>query len=408
MPELAVALPAAGAIAVSLLRGHRPAALSVGAGLGVAGLVAVSLSRVGTGPVSGALTAPIAAPARAVLIFTCLSGALAVLLVPRGANRIPVLGAVLTGVAAVAATAELTEPLVIAVVLIVLASLHAALPAFASFAARMRAPVYGALLLIFATLAGAGLAGVTLGRLAGVALVLGMTAIIGVAPYVRRLDPREPAAVSPLAWLGFVGPGLAVVLATRLAATLPAEAAAGYSAVLLALGVFNLAAAAVGARLAASPADLWRHSFLSDWGLILVGLGLLNVSAAAGVYLLMVGILLFRLPLYLLARPALVAAEPGGRPGLLTIVLAAALAGGAPFAGFPARLLLLRGASQSAWPIGVLLVAAMLAWLPLSMNLARTLGRPTRARVGAVVILLVVNAALGLYPAPVIGLFTQR
>lgn len=408
MPELAFALPAAGAVAVSLLRGHRPAALGAGSILGVAGLIAISLSRVGTGPASGALTAPIAAPARAVLIFTCLSGGLAVLLVPRGADRLPVLGSVLTALAALAMISVLTEPLLIAVVLIALASLYAAMPAFASFAARVRAPIYGALLLIFASLAGAGLAGLTLGRLAGVALVLGVTAIIGVAPYVRNLDPREPTAVSPVAWLGFIGPGLAVLLATRLAATLPAEAATGYSAVLLALGVLNLAAGAVGARLAASPADLWRHSFLADWGLILVGLGLLNVTAAAGVYLLMVGVLVFRLPLYLLARPALVAAEPAGRSGSLTIVLAAALAGGAPFAGFPARLLLLRGASQSAWPVALLLVAAMLAWLPLSMDLARTFGRPTRGLLGAVVILLVVNAAIGLYPAPVIGLFTQR
>lgn len=407
MPELAFALPAAGAIALSVLRGHRPAALGAGAILGLAGLVAIILARVGGQPVSGALTAPIAAPARAVLIFTCFSGGLAVLLVPRGADRVPVLGSVLAGLAALAAVMLLAEPLLIALALIVLASLQAALPGYASFATRSRAPIYGALLLIFATLAGAGLAGVTLGRLAGVALVLGMTAIIGVAPYVRSLDPREPIAVSPMAWLGFVGPGLAVVLVTRLAATLPAEAAAGYSAVLLALGAFNLAVAAIGARFAVSPADLWRHSLLADWGLILIGLGLVNVTAAAGAYLLMVGILVFRLPLYAVARPALIASEPVARPGLLGIVLAAALAGGAPFAGFPARLLLLRGASQSAWPVALLLLAGMLAWLPLSFNLARTFGQLSRRTLGVLAILLLINAAIGLYPGPVIGLFTQ-
>lgn len=416
MPELAFAFPAAGALAVSVLRGHRGAALAAGGALGLAGLLVAALGAAGAA-LPGIPSLPIlipsldlapSAPGRAVLIVTFVSGALAVVLVPRGADRVPLLACVLVGLAAVAALVALSDPLLLAAVLMVAAALHSALPGTTSFASRVRAPLYGVLLILFGSLAATSGANPTLARLAGLALVLGVTAVIGVAPYLHGLRASEPTPASTIAWLGFLGPALAVVLVTRLAATLPQEAGPGYTAVLLGMGIFNLGIAAVGAWQAAAPVDLWRHSFLADWGLVLVGLGLLNSAAAGGSYLLLVGVLLFRLPLYLLARPALVRAEPPARAGLLTIVLAAALAGGPPFVGFTARLLILRGASQVAWPIALVMVVAMLSWLPLSVKLARTIGRPRGRVLAGSALLLVLNLALGLYPSALLGLFGAR
>jgi len=90
------------------------------------------------------------------------------------------------------------------------------------------------------------------------------------------------------------------------------------------------------------------------------------------------------------------------------LLVAAALAGAAPFAGFPARLLILGGASVQAWPLALILVAAMLGWLPQSIRLAQTLGTPTgRVRVGLIVVLLL-NLALGLFPNAVLLLLGNR
>jgi len=234
-----------------------------------------------------------------------------------------------------------------------------------------------------------------------------VAATIGVAPYLQRLDPREPAPASPIAWLGFFGPALAVVLVTRFVGLLPAESGPGY-AVLLALGIFNLVLGAFGAWQSKPNADLWRYSFIGEWGLVLVGFGLLNSTAAGGAYLLLVSILLLRLPLYLLARPALIQAKPVATITPLTLLVAAALFGSAPFAGFPARLLLIRGATQVPWPLTVLLVLVMLSWLPQSLRLAQTLGRPSGRLAAGVVIVLLLNLALGLYPNLVLNLLGVR
>jgi len=135
---------------------------------------------------------------------------------------------------------------------------------------------------------------------------------------------------------------------------------------------------------------------------------LLNQTAAGGAYLILVSILLLRLPLYLLARPALIQGKPVATITPLTLLVAAALFGSAPFAGFPARLLLIRGATQVPWPLTVLLVLAMLSWLPQSLRLAQTLGRPNARLAAGVVIVLLLNLALGLYPNLVLNLLGVR
>ncbi len=407
MAELAFGLPALGAVLVSLFRQRRGLAVVAGLAFGIAGLVATSLVVPGrTHQVLG-LRVMLLAPEQVVLVATFVAAGLAVLLVPPGADRVPMLVAVLAGLAAIAAVAILTDPLLVVLVVLVLAAVQAALPALRSFSDRVRAPAFGALMIALGVILAGGALIPPLFPVAGLAVAVGAAATIGLAPYLQGLDPREPAPASPIAWLGFLGPALVVVLVTRLTAVLPVAAAPGY-AVLLGLGLFNLALGAFGAWRSKANADLWRYSFVGDWGLVLVGFGLLNQTAAGGAYLLLLSLLLLRLPLYLLARPALVQAQPVATITPLTLLVAAALFGSAPFAGFPARLLIIRGATHAPWPLTALLVLVMLSWLPQSLRLAQTLGRPSGRLAAGVVLLLLLNLALGLYPDLVLSLLGVR
>jgi NADH:ubiquinone oxidoreductase subunit 2 (subunit N) len=401
-------MPALGALLVSFLR--RRAALAIAAGLacGLAGLVATSLIEPGSPSSLFGLQLQLPGPAQVVLVASFLAAGLAVLLVPPGADRAPMLASVLAGLSALAVIAVVAQPLVVVVVLLLLAAVQSALPALRPFADRIRAPAFGALLIGLGALLAAGASSTPLVRVAGLSLVLGVTAAIGVAPYLQRLDPREPAPASPIAWLAFLGPGLAVLLATRLAPLVPVEASVGYAAVLLGMGLFNLAIGAFGAWRSKPGADLWRYSFIGDWGLVLVGLGLLDPAGSGGAYLMLLTVLLLRLPLYLLARPALITSRPAETMRPLTLLVAAALFGAAPFAGFPARLLILRAATHAPWPLTVLVVLAMLAWLPPSLRLAQTLGRPSGRLALGVALVMLINLALGLYPHPVLVLLGVR
>jgi hypothetical protein len=408
MAELAFGLPAVGAVLVSLLRRRRALPLLIGLAFGAAGLVATALVAPGVQGALFGLRLAMPAPARVVLLGSFLAAGLVVLLVPPGADRAPMLASVLAGLSALAAIALVAEPLVTVLVLLLLAAVQSALPAFRPFAERIRAPAFGALLLALGALLAAGASSTPILRLSGLAVVLGVTAAIGVAPYLQQLDPREPAPASPIAWLAFIGPGLAVMLATRLIALLPPEASQAYAAVLLGLGLLNLVLGSFGAWRSRTGADLWRFSFLGDWGLVLVGLGLLEPVGAGGAYLLLLTVLLLRLPLYLLARPALIAGKPAENLRPLTLLVAAALFGAAPFAGFAARLLILRAATSAPWPLTVVLVLAMLSWLPPSLRLAQTLGRPTGRLAFGVGVVTILNLGLGLYPNLVLGVLGVR
>jgi len=396
--ELAFGLPAAGAILVSLLRRRGPLPLLFGFAFGAAGLAATALVAPGVQGALFGLQLAMPAPARVVLLASFGAAALVVLLVPPGADRTPMLASVLAGLSALAAIAVVAEPLVTVLVLLLLAAIQSALPALRPFSERVRAPVFGALLVALGALLAEGASSTPILRVSGLALVLGTTAAIGLAPYLQQLDPREPAPASPVAWLAFIGPGLAVLLSTRLMALLPAEAGQAYAGVLLGLGVVNLGLGSFGAWRSRSGADLWRYSFLGDWGLALVGLGLLSPIGAGGAYLLLLTVLLLRLPLYLLARPALITGRPAESLRPLTLLVAAALFGAAPFAGFAARLLILRAATAAPWPLTVFLVLVMLSWLPPSLRLAQTLGRPSGRLAFGVGVVTLINLGLGLYP----------
>jgi Proton-conducting membrane transporter len=406
--ELAFGLPAAGALLVSLLRRRGPLPLLFGFAFGAAGLVATALIAPGVQGALFGLQLAMPAPARVVLLGSFVAAALVVLLVPPGADRAPLLASVLVGLSALAAIALVEEPLVIVLILLLLAAVQSALPALRPFSERVRAPLFGALLVALGALLAAGASSTPVLRVSGLALVLGVTAAIGLAPYLQALDPREPAPTSPVAWLAFIGPGLAVLLATRLAALLPAEAGQGYAAVLLGLGLVNMALGSFGAWRSRSGADLWRYSFLGDWGLVLVGLSLLNPVGAGGAYLLLLTIMLLRLPLYLLARPALITGRSADSLRPLTLLVAASLFGAAPFAGFAARLLILRAATAAPWPLTVFLVLVMLSWLPHSLRLAQTLGRPSGRLAFGVGVVTVLNLGLGLYPNLVLNVLGVR
>jgi hypothetical protein len=228
-------------------------------------------------------------------------------------------------------------------------------------------------------------------------------AAAGLVPFLPELDPGEPAPASPVAWTGFFGPALAVALVARIQPGLGTDGAPVYGSLLVGLGVLNLAWGTLGAWLGEGDVAAWRYSFLADWGLALVGLGVVVPDGQAAAYLVLASVLLVRFPLYLWARPVLLGrAQPAMGPG--NVLLAAALAGAAPFAGFSVRVLLLRAATEVYWPLALVLGLGMLVWLAHSFRLARTIGAPRgRAAVG-VVLALAFSVLLGVAPAALLTL----
>lgn len=392
-----VGLPAIGALLAGLLRRRRRVAAFLGVVLGLAAAAAVASAQVL--PLPGRLLAP---AGQLVVLATFASGAFAVIFVPRGADRLPLLISVLAGLAAALSLSLMQPAYLAAVIVLAIAALQASLPGIRSFGERMRGPAFGAVLILAGAALAIGAANTALSRLAGLGFVLGLAATLGIAPYARPLDPREPPPASSIAWLGFLGPSLLALLAIRLLPLVPGAGGAAFGALLLGLGIFNAAVGAVGGIVSREPADRWRHSFLADWGLVLVALGMLNPSAVEAAFFFLLAILLLRLPLYLLARPALVrGVVPSG--GALNLIAAVALAGGAPFTAFVARILLVRGTVTIAWPLTALLILVLLAWLPASVRLVETLDmRDPRTRRGVLVV-LILNLAIGLFPAPLLS-----
>ena len=126
------------------------------------------------------------------------------------------------------------------------------------------------------------------------------------------------------------------------------------------------------------------------------------IATHALALLVLYSILLGRLPLYLWSRQPLREKVQTDRP--INLLVAAALAGSAPFAGFTARILLLRGATALYWPLALVLAATLLLWVPSSLRLGRTLGMPKGRQLAGVVVALALNVALGLYPEPLLSL----
>jgi hypothetical protein len=126
-PELAVALPAAGALIGAALRPRPRAALIVGAVLGVAGLAALVLAAPGLSSDQLGLRLSISAMSRALLLAGGGSLALVVAFAPARADRIVLLTWGLAGLAGMAAIAAAPTLDLVILVTLGIALLHAAL-----------------------------------------------------------------------------------------------------------------------------------------------------------------------------------------------------------------------------------------------------------------------------------------
>ena len=307
-------------------------------------------------------------------------------------------GAGLAGLAAIAAAPTLD---LVVLSLLALSLLHAALPGRRPFAARLQVPLVAIVLLALALLFARAEGAEVLERLAAVGLVAGVAAIVGLLPYIHVVDPEDGAVVSPIAWIGFVGPVAATAILIHVRELLPDEGGI-VGSMLIGIGLVNMLWGTVAAWRTENAVAAWHYSFMSDWGLALCGFGLTIADGQAATLLILFSVVFGRLPLYLASRGALRENAPTDWP--INVVVAAVLAGSAPFAGFAARVLLLRAATQLYWPLALVLAAGMLLWLPGSLRLGRTLGRPRGRQAVGVGIVIAVNALVGLYPLPLLAL----
>jgi hypothetical protein len=308
----------------------------------------------------------------------------------------------LIGLAGMAAIAVAPNLDLIILVFLGLAVLQAGLAARRSFAVRLRAPVLAAGLiglgLAFERIEGPAI----LQRFGAIGLVAGLAAAIGLLPWMHEFDPDEPVASSPMPWIAFVGPLLAVAVLSRSREIVPVDAGGAFSALLIGIGLVNILWGGVAAWRTESDAAAWRYSFMADWGLALCGFGLALADGQGAALIVLFSIVLGRFPLYLWSRQAIRENKPTDRP--FNLLVAALLAGSAPFAGFPARVMLLRGATQVYWPLALVLAVAMLLWLPSSLRLGRSMGLPRGRQALGVAIVLAINAFVGFYPQPLLTL----
>lgn len=365
------------------------------AGLGVAGLALCLL--IALGPVAtGGVLPPLPGPARLGLLACAVTLAMAPAFTPITRQRWNLLAVGGIALGALAALLVMPDPNSVAIILLLLGVLQASLPGRRSFAVRVRAPVTAAALLSLGWLLLRS-GSVPLGRAGALLLALGLVAAAALVPYLPELRSDEPASSSPVPWTGLFGPALALSLPARLLPMLDGEERAVFGAALLLAGVLNLIWGVVGAWRAAGGSEAWRLSFVAEWGLALIGLGLYPGPGAQAALLALLSLILVRFPLYLWARPVLLGkAEPQLRG--LNVLTALALAGAAPFAGFAVRLYALRAAAQFSWLLTALLLLAFLVWTAHAFRLARTLGTPSRRTTVGVLLTLGISLALGLAP----------
>ena len=327
---------------------------------------------------------------------------LAVVFAPPRVPRANLLTFGLLGLAGMAAIAIAPSLDLVLLILLVLAVLQARVKSHRDFATRLRASVLAVALMALGLALERVQGPVVLERFGAVGIVAGLVAAIGLLPYVHEFDPEESVVASPIPWIAFVGPVLAVAVVAQALRVMPADAGDAFGAMLVGLGVLNMLWGSVGSWRTANDAAAWRYSFMSDWGLALCGFGLAIADGRAAALIILFSIVLGRLPLYLWSRQALREKVPAERP--INLVVAAVLAGSAPFAGFPARVLLLRGATQLYWPLALVLAAAMLLWLPGSLRLGRSMGVPRGRQAVGVALVLALNVLLGVYPQPLLTL----
>src|SRR5712691_5991348 len=400
-PELAIALPAVGAVLIAILHPRPRAALVAGALLGAAGIGAVFLVAPGLTSNRLGVSLAISAMSRALLLVAAASLALIVAFPPPRGDRALLLAWGLAGIAGMAAIAAAPSLDLVILVALAIALLQAAVAGRRPLAARLRAPALAVALLgaglVFARIDGAPI----LAKLAAVGLVAGLAAAVGILPYIHEFDPDEVTAASPIAWIAFVGPILALEIVTRARDLIP-SAAAAFGAMLIGLGLLNILWGSLASWFSEKGASAWHFSFMADWGLVMCAFGVPVADGQAAALLVMYGILLSRLPLYLWSRQSLRERIQTDRP--INLLAAAMLAGSAPFAGFAARVLLLRGATQLYWPLALVIAIGLLLWLPPSLRLGRSLGLPRGRQAAGTAIAIALSVAIGLYPQPILSL----
>ena len=399
-PELAIVLPAAGSICAAGLRARPRAAFAAAAILGLAGVAALVLAGSSTSNQLG-VSLSLSSESRALLIAAAAALALVVALAPLLVERAILLTWGLAGLAGMAAIAAATSLDEIVLVVLALSILQAASTGSRSFAVRLRGPVVAAALLAFAAAAARSEGPPILSHFAAVGLVAGLSAGLGTLPYIHQFDPEERTATSPIPWMAFIGPVLALAVLTRARDLVPSEGAA-LGAMMIGLGLLNMLWGSLASWRTEVGAAAWHYSFMADWGLALCGLGLAIADGQRAALLVLYGMLLSRLPLYLWSRQSLREKRPNDRP--INLLAAAMLAGSAPFAGFAARVLLLQGATQVYWPLALVIGLGLLLWLPPSLRLGRSLGLPRGRQAWGIGIALAANTVIGLYPQPFLSL----
>jgi hypothetical protein len=401
-PELVVGLPAAGAACTAALRSRPQVAVTAGILFGLAGAAVLLLPASGVPSAQLGISLALTAPGRVLLIAAALSLGLAVALAPARVERARLLTWGLVGLAGMAAIVAVPSLDLAILIVLILGVLHAGLIGRRGFAARLRAPIFAvaviAVALAFSRVQGPDL----LNRFAAIGLVAGLAAGVGLLPFIHEFDPEEGAVASPIPWIAFLGPLLAATIVGHARDVVTPDAGGVFSAMLIGLGLVNMLWGSLASWRTENGAAAWHYSFMADWGLALCGFGLIVTDGQAAAILVLLSIIVSRLPLYLWSRQALREKTLTDRP--INLLVAAVLAGSAPFAGFPARVLLLRGATEIYWPLALVLALGMLLWLPPSLRLGRSLGLPGGRQALGVGIVLAVNVALGLYPQPLLSL----
>ena len=400
-PELAVGLPAAGSVFAAVLRARPRAALLAAAVLGFFGMAALVLSQPGRTSDQLGIGLSLSPESRAMLLAAGTALALTVVLAPLAVERAILLTWGLAGLAGMTAISAAGSLEIVILVVLVLSVLQAAAAGGRSFVTRLRGPVLAVVLLGLAAVCARAEGPEFLARFAAVGIVAGLCAAVGALPYMHEFDPNERMATSPIPWIAFIGPVLALAVLARARELIPTEGGV-LGAMLIGLGLLNVVWGSLASWRTENGAAAWHYSFIADWGLVLCGLGLAIADGQRAAILLLYGIVLSRLPLYLWSRQSLREKRPNDRP--INLLAAAMLAGSAPFAGFAARALLLRGATQLYWPLALAIGLGLLLWLPPSLRLGRSLGLPRGRQAWGVGIALAINVVIGLYPQPFLAL----
>lgn len=366
--------------------------------LAALGLVVALYAIAGAPPLGAIELHRTSLPVRGLLAAGLVSLALIVATTPlRTVDRRTQVRVGLISIGGLAGVSLAGDPRYAAIVVLLLVGLEAAREG--GIGPRAREQAAGAFLLGIGTVL-LGVPGSTVAENLGVlGVVLGLIAIAGLFPFVRRQTVRATAAEGDLRWLALVSPLLVLIVASQVLTTLPPPALLTYRALTISFGVLNLGWGVLGAWRTKEDLVAWRFLFLADWGLALVGLGAVvpNGSGMQGAFLILLQILLVRLPLHELAQLRTTQAERP-RAGGLSVVVGAILCGLPPFAGFAARFYLLRAATEVGAPLVAPLLLALLLWVLISLRIGRALGVP-RGR-PAIGFGLVFGFALGLGVVP--------